>query len=449
MIQNININKLKNHPKNPRKELGDLTELAESIKTYGVFQNLTVVPWFCFETGVGADDPKQQEEMGYFVVIGNRRLAAAKLAGLEELPCVISDMDYKTQLATMLLENMQRNDLTIYEQAQGFQMMLDLGESLNDISEKTGLSETTVRRRVKLLEFDSDKFKKSVERGGTLMDYMELDKIQDIKLRNNVLDKIGTSNFKYELQAAIDKEKREKNKALWVAELNKFATQVKNSNGLQQVNAYYNLSQKPEITKPTDADTVEYFFFVSEYGSITLYKKSENNSRSTSDNSAYEEKQKRISEQRAALDEISKRAYQLRRAFVLDISNAKAKKNIGTIIQYSLWAMLDDYNYLDYEEFSEIIGMENDDENDEKDLYFATISEHVSTQPERNLLIATYLALDKERETYYGWNNQYMDNGTLNTVYNLLEKLGYEMSDEEKSMRDGTHELFENSEAEK
>lgn len=54
----------------------------------------------------------------------------------------------------MLLENMQRSDLTVYEQAQGFQMMLDLGESISDISEKTGFSETTVRRRVKLLELD-------------------------------------------------------------------------------------------------------------------------------------------------------------------------------------------------------------------------------------------------------------------------------------------------------
>ena len=66
----------------------------------------------------------------YRVVIGHRRLAAAKLAGLAEVPCAVVEMTEQEQIATMLLENMQRSDLTVYEQAQGFQMMLDLGELL-------------------------------------------------------------------------------------------------------------------------------------------------------------------------------------------------------------------------------------------------------------------------------------------------------------------------------
>lgn len=442
MIQNIDISKIHPHYDNPRKDLGDLTELAASIKAKGILQNLTIVPWFSKITGVGADDPKQQDEMGYINVIGHRRLAAAKLAGLKEVPCAISNMSYREQVETMLLENMQRSDLTIYEQAQGFQMMLDLGESLNDISEKTGFSKTTVQRRVKLLEFDKEKFRKSVERGGTLMDYAELDKIQDIKLRNSVLDKIGTPNFKYELQAAIDKEKREKNKALWVAELEKFATEVKNSSGLQQVNAYYNLSQKPEITKPTDADTVEYIFFVSEYGSITLYKKSENNNNSTSDNSANEEKQKKMREQRAALEEISNRVYQLRRDFVKDISNAKAKKSISVLIEFSLRAILCDYYNPDLDEFVSFLDIEV---NEDDDWNFDTIADIVMAQPERHLLITAYLALDSGREHYYDYySNQHRNNEDLNTVYDFLEKLGYETSDEERSLRDGTHMLFQN-----
>ena len=95
-------------------------------------------------------------------------MAASKLAGLKEVPsAVISDMDHKTQVATMLLENMQRVDLTAYEQAQGFQMMLDLGESVVGISEKTGFSESTVHRRMKLLELDQEKLKESASRGAT------------------------------------------------------------------------------------------------------------------------------------------------------------------------------------------------------------------------------------------------------------------------------------------
>lgn len=441
MIKNIEISKLHPHYDNPRKDLGDLTELAESIKTRGVLQNLTVVPWFSQITHAGADDPKQQEEMGYIVVIGHRRLAAAKLAGLTELPCAISDMSYHDQVATMLLENMQRNDLTVYEQAQGFQMMLDLGDSIGDISTSTGFSETTVRRRVKLLELDSDKFRESVMRGGTIMDYAELEKIKDIDLRNSVLEKIGTSNFRYELQRAIDKEEQEKNMALVVAELEKFATQVKESNGMQYVQSYY-LSQEPTVTIPDDADTEEYFFVVSNYGSITLYKKY---ARSET-NTVEDERQKEIRERRAALEDISKRAYQLRQEFISNISNTKAKKSMNVIIEYSLRAMLDDYFNLEMDTFAEFLNIELNEDDDEE-WNFDNIAEIVKAQPERHFLVATYLALDSEHDHYYDWRGQYEDNEELNKLYDFLIKLGYELSDEESSMRDGTHELFESSEA--
>ncbi len=85
----------------------------------------------------------------FTVVIGHRRLAAAKLAGLTEVPCVIAQMTVKEQMQTMLLENMQRAELTVYEQAQGFQMMLDLGSTVEEVAEKSGFSVATVRRRVK------------------------------------------------------------------------------------------------------------------------------------------------------------------------------------------------------------------------------------------------------------------------------------------------------------
>ena len=139
MLVNISTNKLIPHPNNPRKELGDLTELADSIKAQGVLQNLTVV---------------KNEDDNYTVIIGHRRLEAAKQAGLSDVPCSIAVMDMKTQLSTMLLENMQRTDLTPYEQAKGFQTCLDFGVTIDELSAKTGLSKTTVRHRLKILELD-------------------------------------------------------------------------------------------------------------------------------------------------------------------------------------------------------------------------------------------------------------------------------------------------------
>lgn len=446
MIQNIEISKINPHYDNPRKDLGDLTELADSIKSNGIFQNLTVVPWFSKITGVGADDPKQQEEMGYIVVIGHRRLAAAKLAGLTEVPCAISDMSYRKQIATMLLENMQRNDLTVYEQAQGFQMMLDLGESINDISKDTGFSETTVRRRVKLLELDKEKFRQSVERGANLMEYAELEKIQDISLRNKVLDKIGTSNFKWELQNAIDKERSKKNEVLIIAELNKFAVQVESTNGLQHIRSYYP-SQNPEINVPDDADTVEYFFQIQDYGAITLYKKDDNANQGVSSQKdpTWLKEQRERDERRAVLDEISKQAYQLRCNFIKEISNARAKKNISVIIEYLLKAMMSDecYSYFDFEDFTKFLAIKINEEDEEN---FDSITDHVTAQPERCLLTAAYLLLDSVQDKYYDWNNQHDNNEMLNTVYDFLVKLGYGVSEEEQSLRDGTHKLLVSSE---
>ena len=278
------------------------------------------------------------------------------------------------------------------------------------------------------------------------MDFAELDKINDLSIRNKVLDKIGTPNFKWELQQAIDREKNEKNKALIIAELQKFATEVKSDKGFQWVRGYHS-SQITDITAPVDADTVEYFFYVSEYGSITLLKKSENNVSSAPDRSAQEEKQKEFRERNAALEEISKRAYRLRYEFVSEISNATAKKNMGVIIEYSLRAMIDDYYNVDYEDYIDFLGIEtkedNEEDEDDYEFNFDTIAASVKAQPERHMLVAVYLMLDSEREHYYNYSNQHLANENLNTIYDFLEKLGYKTSEEELALRNGTHELFQ------
>ncbi len=188
------ISELYPHPDNPRKELGDLTELAESIKVKGIMQNLTVV--------------KRENESGYTIVIGHRRHGAAKLAGLKELPCVIVEMSAQDQVATMLLENMQRNDLTIYEQAQGFQMMLDLGDTIESIAEKSGFSQTTVRRRIKLVELDQDKLKKAAQKQISMADLDCLNRIIDADERNKLLDDIGTSNFQYAFKRVLQTQEK-------------------------------------------------------------------------------------------------------------------------------------------------------------------------------------------------------------------------------------------------
>ena len=90
-IVNIAIDRLFPHSDNPRKDLGDLSELAASIKASGVLQNLTVVP----------DEP-DNPDTDYTIIIGHRRYAAAKIAGLTELPCIVVEMSEREQLQTQM-----------------------------------------------------------------------------------------------------------------------------------------------------------------------------------------------------------------------------------------------------------------------------------------------------------------------------------------------------------
>ena len=327
MIEFVEIQRIYPHPDNPRKELGDVSELAESIKVSGVLQNLTLVP---------------RSKDTYTVIIGHRRLAAAKKAGLEKVPCVITEMDEKEQIATMLLENMQRSDLTVYEQAQGFQMMIDFGESINNIAEKTGFSKSTVRRRVKLLELDKDKFQASVGRGATLMDYEKLEKIKDPELKNEVLDAIGTSNFDWKLKNAISEEKRRARREEILNTVQSFATEIGNSNraGLKWCISYY-YSGSGKLKLPEDADKRKYYYCY-DYSSVDIYR---NYTAEEKRQSKAEEKQRMENQKRQAqFSDLAKRAFELRRDFVKDLY---AKPHIEMIMKFAAAAFIQRQGFYD------------------------------------------------------------------------------------------------------
>ena len=110
-ITMIPTSKIYSHPLNPRTDLGDITELTDSIKAMGILQNLTVVPYSPVDhAGLTITDGDGSD--CYVVVVGNRRHAAGQQAKLAELPCAISNMDIKEQIRTMQVENLMREGLT-------------------------------------------------------------------------------------------------------------------------------------------------------------------------------------------------------------------------------------------------------------------------------------------------------------------------------------------------
>ena len=217
---------LEPHPDNPRKDLGDLEELRESIRQNGIMQNLTVIP---------TDDTLEH----FRILIGHRRFAASE-GILNELPCVIvEDLTDREQVGIMLCENLQRNDLTFYEQGQGFQMMLDLGDTIDEISEKTGFSKNTVKHRVEIAKLP----KKAIEDRKfqlTIGDLIELEKISDVKKRQKVLELAWDSNnLKNRISQEVREEKIQKNMKLVKDWLKKCKIEKeKKFNGMQYSSEY-------------------------------------------------------------------------------------------------------------------------------------------------------------------------------------------------------------------
>lgn len=192
----VEAKKLRPHPKNPRKNLGDLSELTESIRQNGIMQNLTAVP-----------DPDKDD--GYMIVIGHRRFAAGKKAGLKQFPVSIVALDEPDQVKLMLCENIQRNDLTVIEQAAGFQMMMDFGISVEELSQETGFAPSTIYHRLNIAKLDQKALKNKLDQL-TLTDLIELEKIEDIDKRNEILTSDSYQPFRQRVEQAYQNQEREK-----------------------------------------------------------------------------------------------------------------------------------------------------------------------------------------------------------------------------------------------
>ncbi len=137
--QELAVSALRPNPRQPRRRFGrdELAELAASIREHGVLQPLLVRP------AAG----------GYEVVAGERRLLAAREAGLKAVPCVVRDVPDEFLLPLALVENLQRDDLNAVEAANGFkQMAAEFGFSHEAIARAVGKSRAAVSNAIRLLE---------------------------------------------------------------------------------------------------------------------------------------------------------------------------------------------------------------------------------------------------------------------------------------------------------
>jgi ParB family transcriptional regulator, chromosome partitioning protein len=139
----IPIERLEPNPQQPRIEFGDLDELVASIREKGVLEPLLVRP-----SQVG----------GRFMIIsGERRYRAAREAGLTELPCIEMEVDDRAVAEIALIENLQRKDLTAFEEAEGLQVLVErFGYTHEEISRKIGKSRSTVTEALSIAALPND-----------------------------------------------------------------------------------------------------------------------------------------------------------------------------------------------------------------------------------------------------------------------------------------------------
>ena len=169
-IENLQVDDLHANPNNPRKQVGDVDELASSIRSQGIKQPLLVTP-------TGETDIFGHKQ--YRVVIGHRRLAAARQSGLSTVPAIVEEMDARREREIMLVENTQRSDLTPIEEADGYQGLLDLGVRVKEMAEKTGRSDRFVRRRLKIARIPQETRDMSADFSQLSLD--QLDKLAEFE----------------------------------------------------------------------------------------------------------------------------------------------------------------------------------------------------------------------------------------------------------------------------
>ena len=426
-IVNIPITLLRHHPDNPRKDLGDLSELAASIKAKGVMQNLTVVP-FRDEGGTGC----------YYVVIGNRRMEASKQAGLETLPCVISDMTVAEQVQTMLLENMQRVNLTVYEQAAGFQMMMDFGDSVKQISEKTGFSENTVRHRLKMAELDMPTLKKVSDRQLSLGDFDKLAEIEDLEERNKVLEHIGTANFLWNLTKAKERQTERERCEKWRAALTAAGftelTRDEGWNGpYSSLNGEWGSQLRLDTKnvddfKPETYEANERFFFF-DYTRWLYFRQP----KVEEPEDAIDEEEERLEQERverkAKLNDACKLALAMRTDYVKNMAESEAKRHFSKAIAVITTCNHYQNHYRDAENLF--------DKTDD------ALKQAVADAPYRTILWMAFVSKNGDYlYTSHDYDGHFTRNDYMTAIYDFLVSIGYEPSDEESALVDGTSDLY-------
>ncbi len=201
-IEMILISDITPNPYQPRKEFDEesLKELSESIKENGVFQPILV----------------RQGLIGYELIAGERRFRASKLAELTEIPAIIYDYDDKQMMEVALVENIQREDLNIVEEAMSYDLLIkNLSYTQEELSKKIGKSRSHITNVLRILSLNEvilsglKENKISLGHAKLLVGIKDLEK-QDEDYKKIIGGKLSVRQTELLIKEPIKKEKSHK-----------------------------------------------------------------------------------------------------------------------------------------------------------------------------------------------------------------------------------------------
>lgn len=177
-IYSIEVKRITPNPNQPRKVFSEdsIIKLADSISQYGIIQPLTV---------------RKISESEYELVAGERRLRAAKELGMSSVPCKIIEIDELKSAEISIIENLIREDLNIFEQAQAIEALIDTyGLTQEQIASKLSNSQSFVANKLRLLRFSEKEREIILQNKLTERHARALLRVLDPELREKLMEKI-------------------------------------------------------------------------------------------------------------------------------------------------------------------------------------------------------------------------------------------------------------------
>lgn len=182
-VVEIPTEKIKPNPYQPRKifDNSSIKELADSIKEFGVIQPITV---------------RKAQKGTYELVAGERRLRACMSLNMEKIPAIISDMNDNDSAVVALIENLQRKNLTFFEEAEAyFHLITEHSLTQEELSKRVGKNQSTIANKLRLLKLSKEVKNIIKENNLTERHARALLKLPDEKMQLSVVKRVVKNNY--------------------------------------------------------------------------------------------------------------------------------------------------------------------------------------------------------------------------------------------------------------